>query len=1373
MLDTWLLEDDVQQLLAYMLASPYADHQQKIRDLLPGGFTEMHAAALFRLSELKKLKLRQPGRHSASFTANRAVALHCWLFHFGGGGEAKLEPPPLPTGNSASLQVHNRASAAAKELRARHDALRLKLQRGEMSPDAFDAAVLGFTSARVDLHPMRSSTARPVAAGGGSTPPIGSEAEWQLQTDALVAFAMGTHARLGEGYAHAEGPCAVRLLSGNFDMLRQIAARFRGVPPRQLAPPDRELLRVRRINWQLELELQAERAASSALATELAQSQRATARALEGQAAAVTRLGRGQERAKRNLDRQEREHAAETRQLAQAVSDLRSQVAAERRAHRKELTEMELDWQHELDAHEQEAVDRLRDQEHELREYQQRMYHERNEAAAEAADRAVRVAELNAALERLRSSSKNGLLTQVAELQAKVRELGARRTLNQRRLRDANLDRQRATVAQEQAAAARAALGEYGISAEAERAATERADQLEKQVAKLQVQLKAATEEAAKFKAIAEPEATYFKQKTKSHAFTAAVDLAIIEALCLGVARNKVPALFNVFARFFRIKVPGHEIKVPGKWVDGKPTSVKRFLLYLPGATHVKEMAGVMNQLHKLQVGQWLLEYMESDTETSCCYIADGAESQQRDFLAQMLARRVDGKLELMSLDLAQLKGKTAEAQAAAFKESIDQVIALMEKAGKADKRAVDMLRRFIPTCSMNDRASPARRAARLVLGLDPDDMDNDPTCAEHALVNILEEGRKAMDAVLREMMNISDEQADGDASKVKAMRTCVGWFSSPACALIYQVAKYVALCSTKGYAIGQKFLEWMEARLADAEEQTELCGHSEDLLAICGSRMYVFFIDAAVTERLLSGGEFSLLTYLQEEEDLQAEGGGKLRKSILLGTGSPACMAAVRAMALIADSVLWKLLRAVKPSADKHVLDVLPEVWPKALDFFERGAADPASVIEGSLSMGLGGEAPAVVTPAQGRRAERGRLDMIRIRGAAVGDPLVERLVVAAFKAMAAGTRNHASEYLPGGKLCSAAVTPELRAKYDALVSTSTCVERVHAVGRDTDQRGKWQRPDTRAGLVCGKVDRTDLYACKLGLEELQLQLNVCRPAARAERKVTLKAMLIEQGRAKRKERDAKVSGKRAKRAAKAAELERLKVASPCRLLPRSHHPLARHPLAPPARVTRLALLTPHHPPRLQVLPLKTKWSELKRLGNTDLADQLKVWKLVQKQTGFTVTQPNRESYIIRLQNLMGKEANDLKPGDDGTAPEGVERKKRAAPAGTGGKGKKQKTDKITNDDGDEWEEEDEFPAIILERKVSRGVKDDGHRKGTVLYFISWPGYSAATASWEPEVNVGTALIEEWEASLEAEAELDAEEERELAEEAEMDTSD
>ena len=61
-------------------------------------------------------------------------------------------------------------------------------------------------------------------------------------------------------------------------------------------------------------------------------------------------------------------------------------------------------------------------------------------------------------------------------------------------------------------------------------------------------------------------------------------------------------------------------------------------------------------------------------------------------------------------------------------------------------------------------------------------------------------------------------------------------------------------MCSTKGYAIGRKFLEWIEARLADVDDQSgELLGHSDDVLAICGSRMYVFFLDAAPTERLLS----------------------------------------------------------------------------------------------------------------------------------------------------------------------------------------------------------------------------------------------------------------------------------------------------------------------------------------------------------------------------------------------------------------------------------------------------------------------------------------------------------------------------------------
>eukprot|EP00965_Chrysotila_dentata_P160648 5304744-Pleurochrysis_carterae.AAC.1 len=43
------------------------------------------------------------------------------------------------------------------------------------------------------------------------------------------------------------------------------------------------------------------------------------------------------------------------------------------------------------------------------------------------------------------------------------------------------------------------------------------------------------------------------------------------------------------------------------------------------------------------------------------------------------------------------------------------------------------------------------------------------------------------MDAVVREMLNITEKMAATDAKKVKAMRTSVGWFSLPTCALIYR----------------------------------------------------------------------------------------------------------------------------------------------------------------------------------------------------------------------------------------------------------------------------------------------------------------------------------------------------------------------------------------------------------------------------------------------------------------------------------------------------------------------------------------------------------------------------------------------------------
>eukprot|EP00965_Chrysotila_dentata_P149983 4953378-Pleurochrysis_carterae.AAC.1 len=104
----------------------------------------------------------------------------------------------------------------------------------------------------------------------------------------------------------------------------------------------------------------------------------------------------------------------------------------------------------------------------------------------------------------------------------------------------------------------------------------------------------------------------------------------------------------------------------------------------------------------------------------------------------------------------------------------------------------------------MNNRAAAARKAACLVRG--DDEANDDPTCAHHSITNIFEEGRKAIDAVMRKMMDITDEMAATDAKKVKSMRTSVGWFSTPSCALIYKCSKYVALHSSKGYVIGAKF---------------------------------------------------------------------------------------------------------------------------------------------------------------------------------------------------------------------------------------------------------------------------------------------------------------------------------------------------------------------------------------------------------------------------------------------------------------------------------------------------------------------------------------------------------------------------------------
>eukprot|EP00965_Chrysotila_dentata_P244650 6206095-Pleurochrysis_carterae.AAC.3 len=60
--------------------------------------------------------------------------------------------------------------------------------------------------------------------------------------------------------------------------------------------------------------------------------------------------------------------------------------------------------------------------------------------------------------------------------------------------------------------------------------------------------------------------------------------LAIAEAIRTAhVSRNQVPALFLIFAHFFRIKLPTHRCKVQHKVIDGKTTHVEKKLLCILG----------------------------------------------------------------------------------------------------------------------------------------------------------------------------------------------------------------------------------------------------------------------------------------------------------------------------------------------------------------------------------------------------------------------------------------------------------------------------------------------------------------------------------------------------------------------------------------------------------------------------------------------------------------------------------------------------------------------------------------------------------------------------------------------------------------------
>ena len=408
--------------------------------------------------------------------------------------------------------------------------------------------------------------------------------------------------------------------------------------------------------------------------------------------------------------------------------------------------------------------------------------------------------------------------------------------------------------------------------------------------------------------------------------------------------------------------------------------------------------------------------------------------------------------------------------------------------------------------------------------------------------------------------------------------------------------------------------------------------------------------------------------------------------------------------------------------------------LWPRTCAWLEEAAASPQSAIDGTLSLRTSLEAgglrvtPRKQTPKAQRRAERAQLDLERIRGAVAADAelraLVHEMLTAAFTAMAASVRNHAAEFMPGGRCCTANITPELRKAMDGTPLTSVGAETMFArVKRRTD-RGGISRHDTLSGIVLCSRDKT------VGWTRQQADPDgLLRLASKRRRKGSGSRTMQQdrelKGEAKAAAREEKLAKKRSGKAKKAATLERLKA-----------------------------------------LALNTKYSELKDLRNDQLSDQLKVYKLIEKKSGFLLT-GTRAQLVLAVQAQMyekfGASANDLADGDSGVEGRGVRRRKVDGGEASGGKKRKRKN--VVEYLGWEWvaSERFEIESLIGKMVAEEGVEIPGRtnvKPGTVLYKVLWKDFPPEIATWEDEDSIHDDYITAYEERLEAEGEgeVDAE---------------
>ena len=88
--EEWAKHPDVLELLRFMLSYPEADHSIAVAAVLRGELCVAHAYGLYRAS-----KHFDAAKWSSTFTGNRGVAFHLWLYHFLGGANGMLRAPSI------------------------------------------------------------------------------------------------------------------------------------------------------------------------------------------------------------------------------------------------------------------------------------------------------------------------------------------------------------------------------------------------------------------------------------------------------------------------------------------------------------------------------------------------------------------------------------------------------------------------------------------------------------------------------------------------------------------------------------------------------------------------------------------------------------------------------------------------------------------------------------------------------------------------------------------------------------------------------------------------------------------------------------------------------------------------------------------------------------------------------------------------------------------------------------------------------------------------------------------------------------------------------------------------------------------------------